>query len=138
MSIKTLIHVLIIGCLGLAFSVNAEIYMWVDEHGKTHFSDRKPGADKDIKPVTISPAINTIPSIPTSDIQIEANVEQEKSKSKPQRTANRRAKDEPETDEYRCALAQAIVNKKVRLSNGNPTDKHTLEVAKRDIRKFCR
>jgi len=138
MSIKTLIHVLVFGYLGLALSVNAEIYKWVDEHGKTHFSDRKPSAQSSIKPITISPSINTILSIPTSDIQIEDKAEEEKSQSKPKRTAQRRSKDEPETDEYRCLLAQAIVNKKVRLSNGNPTDKHTLEVAKRDIRKFCR
>jgi glutaredoxin len=41
-------------------SVKAEIFKWTDEHGKVHFSDKKP-ADRDVNKVKLK--INTIKSV---------------------------------------------------------------------------
>lgn len=36
----------------------AEVYKWVDENGRVHFSDNKPG-NKQAEPVNITPIVNT-------------------------------------------------------------------------------
>lgn len=58
--------------LTFTLSVNAEIYRWVDEHGKLHFSDKAPNSDVEAyepKPILVIPAtpgINRSKSPPRS------------------------------------------------------------------------
>ena len=42
-----------------------------------------------------------------------------------------------DTDARKCALASAIVEGSAKHSNGASMDKHDLEVAQRDMSKFC-
>jgi glutaredoxin len=70
MFMKGFILLTSLGILALSAQASAEIYKWVDEHGRTHFSDKAP-ASAQVEEVTIK--INTYsspsysPDIFTSD-----------------------------------------------------------------------
>lgn len=56
--IRTLAFVL----LGLAvFAANGQVYKWVDEHGRTHYSETPPPDKKDAKKIDTGPAAPTVP-----------------------------------------------------------------------------
>lgn len=44
---KCIVVILSLALWMMMHSVSAEVYRWVDEHGKTHYSDKKPKADAD-------------------------------------------------------------------------------------------
>jgi glutaredoxin len=50
----TLLVLLSLGSLGFAGAANAEIYRWVDEAGRVHYSDHPPASVKDAKRVSTS------------------------------------------------------------------------------------
>jgi hypothetical protein len=52
-------YVLIIATLALPSFLNAKIYTWVDDEGKTHFSDKKITSDGNEKEVELKP-VNSI------------------------------------------------------------------------------
>ncbi len=141
--------------LALFFScpaAHAEIYKWVDEQGRTHYSQNKADAER---------AKGTQVNIRK---QAPANVESRSywdyitDKSKQQRrteasTTDDESRDQPEPagtpvanpkrydgtdDAARCEYARDILNGKLRLVSGEPAGEYDRKLAEADIVRFCR
>ena len=122
----------------------AEIYKWVDEKGRTHYSQRDDAAGKtkaeQLKVSVPPPSAST----PIANASRGAEQDQEKA-TKPlqaqQPEASRRAQtlrsDAVETDGAKCKLARAVLSGAVQHGNGAPTDAYDRQVAESDIRAFC-
>ena len=143
---------LILPCLLLLFissGNSAEIFKWVDENGKTHYSDKKPDAEKlkvDKLKIKSSPK-----TVVTKNSAIERWKKQELELQQEQVQKNRTKKshrvqkykkgwggDEPETDATRCALARDIISGKAKLRNGLEVDANDKKLARDEIKRFCR
>lgn len=124
----------------------AQIYKWVDENGKTHYSERKeaPGSAKvtEIKPsaprAAPSPARNwdaEESALRQRQLEREASTTRSNKPARPRALSNGT---EDGTDASRCRLARDVLSGAVRHSNGKPTDQYDREVAENDVRAFCR
>lgn len=145
------------GCLWLLGTIlpaasAGEIYKWVDENGKTHFSERRDPAGRaqslQLKsPMQPPSAEADVPSATywqkqeTQFRQRQAQKSAEKPESstagatRPRSTTDGRSDD---TDESRCALAKDILNGSLAHPNGEPIDKYDLETAENDVRSYCK
>lgn len=123
----------------------AEIYKWVDENGRVHFSDQKQGAGKasvqklKVEATNVLEKSNTRP-IYSSNGQFKAHNKQNRANLyPPQRQSSKHewGGKGAETDAKRCALARDILSGEAVHSNGMPTDSYDIKVARRDVEKFC-
>lgn len=122
---------------------HAEVFKWVDENGQTHYGERKPGSASASK-VTIKPSTATAPATPPQPASTENWLRTPKPVAKaptrpyepPQRS--RSGGREDGTDASRCALARDVLDGNLQHANGNPIDKHDLDVARNDIKLFCK
>ncbi len=127
----------------------AELYKWVDAAGRTHYSDNKAdapqGGARELK-VAAAPA----PPSGMPDWK-----RQEEDFKKRQAAAKLKARHDalfdaqyqsrrtntgvtPESDLTRCQLARDVVSGAVEHPNGALTDSKDIQVARRDIAKFCK
>lgn len=130
----------------------AEIYKWVDASGRTHYSERKSDAERATKVVTQSApqsadsTATTSPSEYWQDQERLFRQRQIRIGTEERRVEARRAKKpkalsdgtEDGTDASRCNLARDVISGAVRHGNGKPTDQYDIEIARNDIRMFCR
>lgn len=132
---------------------HATIYTWVDEKGQVHFSDNKALAlEKQAAEVTLDPQPNVI-ARPSTSVNEVSSQQTDKPITREQKLYNyvhemyehnkqlyekRKAKREEERNmDRRCVLANKIISGELVLSNGLPTGKHELELARRDQGKYC-
>ena len=127
----------------------AEIFKWVDDKGRIHFSDSKANVgDSKVEALKVTSPNLTMNY--ASDLAQTMNYETSVSKlnsvpvsyqhkKKPRSAKTTKASWGglgPETDKKRCALARAVLNGTARHSNGAPTDTYDKKVAQRDTRKY--
>lgn len=140
------ILVLFLPAVGLA-----EIYKWVDENGKTHFSERKDHGGR-AKPLGLkTPAGLESAQTDTSSAQYwqeqetlfrqrQAQKSTQAVASKPPAAARPRSVSgglSDDTDASRCALARDILGGTLAHSNGKRIDQYDLETAENDVRAYC-
>jgi hypothetical protein len=139
-------------CLTLLVGLStaqAQVYKWVDENGRVHYSETKPESGK-------AQAIGVKPSAPQAAAQASSTSavswqEQERrlrqrqaeeaidkaskpATTRPQSVSNGR---EDGTDASKCALARDVLNGSLRHTNGAPIDKNDIDIARSDVRNFC-
>lgn len=128
----------------------AQIYKWVDEQGRTHYSERKEDAGKakvvDLR-VTRQPVAAPSKSSPERAIRAQDEVRMNyvpgpkkqdytpPEPAPPKSLSGGRADD---TDASRCNLARDVVSGAVQHPNGAPIDAYDRQIAENDIRAFCR
>jgi hypothetical protein len=131
-------------------TAHAQIYKWVDENGRTHYSEKKEDAGKS------SPEAVKVNAQPTSTQSSKAytdywkeqgrlnrqrQIEEQNKKTYGSPTAQRPRSlsggKSDNTDQSKCNLARDVINGAVRHTNGAPIDKHDRDVAQRDIEKYC-
>jgi hypothetical protein len=130
---------------------HAQIYKWVDENGRTHYSEKSPagkGASEELR--VRSSSTSALPSVSSSDSwQDKERQFQERQAKKSVDEANRPtgANNGPkslskgrmdESPQGKCNFAKDIVNGTVRRRSGAPIDQYDIEVAKNDIKAYCR
>lgn len=135
-----------------ASGCHAEIYKWVDEQGKTHYSGSKEDAGRakteevKVKPLPASPASPALPAHPPGQ-EMEKKLRQlrapgfgERPVEPPANTAPRSLSGgkSDESNASRCNLARDVLSGAVKHRNGAPTDQYDRDVAQNDIRTFCR
>lgn len=128
----------------------SQVYKWVDADGRTHYSERKPTEPgtraAEIKPpppppdnpaprrenwVTASASPAAAPTSP-------ATAPPESVGLRTSRVMVLSEGLDPSTDAYRCALAKDILSGAVRRSSLRPTDEHDRNIARNDIKLFCK
>lgn len=145
------LHILLLTTFLSLSAAHAEIYKWVDESGRVHYSEKKPETDK--TPV-VEMKILSRPSATTSrtaPVAMPSWQEQERQlKQRKAEEAIERASKRPEgpprslsggrengTDASRCTLARDILNGSLSHHNGAPIDKNDIDTAKSDVHAFC-
>jgi len=140
--------------LALLLPINgmAEIYKWVDENGKTHFSERKDQAGR-AQPLGLkAPAESESARTDMSSAQYWQAQETQFRQRQVQRSAKALAAKPPtgaqprsvtggrsdDTDDSRCALARDVLNGSLSHPNGEPIDKYDLNTAENDVRSYCK
>ncbi|HEY1394553.1 DUF4124 domain-containing protein [Roseateles sp.] len=134
-----------------AVAVQAQqVYKWVDANGRVQYSERKPtepdaaSRTTEIKPPPPPQPVPTrIPMTPQSEVEAwQKRLAPDVPPPQPQgpyipppQSIGMKNK---ETDAYRCALARDILNNSVRRVGGPSFDNHDREVARGDIRSFCK
>lgn len=135
----------------LPFAGHAEIFKWVDAKGQTHYSERKEDAGKakpeELKvksqPASIQAPGSSRPDWREQEQQLQQrqaqklreSAAQEAVAARPKSMSGGRSDDSPAS---KCNLARDVLSGAVRHSNGAPTDKYDLDVAKNDVSTFCR
>jgi len=132
----------------LAFSAHgSEVYKWVDEKGRTHYSQRDDSAgNRKAEQLKIS----VPPPSASAPIAADVRASAARAATRPpnaQGSANARpatARSVPawhhdaiETDASKCKLARSILSGSARHGNGAPTDTYDRQVAESDVRSFC-
>jgi hypothetical protein len=148
------LHTLLGACkLALLFScatTHAEIYKWVDEQGRTHYSHNKADAERAKgAPVPIrkqAPAKAEPPSY--WDYVTDKNKQKQRTETSAAETeeppdpadtpATAKKRYEGTDDAARCEYALDILNGKLRLISGIPIDSHDRKLAAADVARFCR
>lgn len=142
-------------CLTLLFAPatgHAEVFKWIDENGKVHYSKSKAEAGKanavelkiPLQSDTSQPAASaTDTSWQTKERLIKQRQEQKEKEAVQRQQAAAKPRSlsggrEDGTDASRCALARDVLSGAVRHPNGKPTDDYDRQVAENDIRNFCR
>lgn len=114
----------------------AEVYKWVDKDGRVHYSDKKADAGQvNAEEVDVTLTPNRIPKV-TSKLSAPGATTQ-KSANQPKKQETLAGNNKEEGVDPRCTLARNIISGRARLRNGLPTGPHEIEVAQRDIKKFC-
>ncbi len=130
-------------CIMIFFGASccaADIYKWTDAAGKIHYSDRKANAGKSkAEEVNVKSALNLMDEVKASENSSDDGQDQtnEQSRKLPAKTKAINGTDNNDSVDFRCTLARRIINGEVELSNGLPVGEHEIEMAKRDIAKFC-
>ena len=136
-------------------AAHAEIYKWVDEKGRTHYSETKPDPGKtkavDVKIARPSSSQPAPAQAPEAAAKPSWQEQERQLKQRQAEEAIAKASRRPEgppravtngrsdgTDAGRCALAKDILNGALRHGNGAPLDQNDIDVAKSDVRQFCR
>lgn len=128
----------------------AEIYKWVDEHGKTHFSERKDSSGR-AKPLGLTaPTASEKAQTDRSSAQYwqeqETRFRQRQAQKSAEAAGGKPAATKPrsvtggrsdDTDASRCALARDVLSGSLAHPNGEPIDKYDLETAENDVRSYC-
>lgn len=140
---RSLRALLLTGLALAAPMLQAQVYKWVDEHGRTHYGERKPDNSTPTSKVTIkpSPAV-TSASTPVTKKDDWLRTPPPSAKA-PTRSAepNRRSRSggrEDGTDVSRCNLARDILDGLLVHGNGKPLDQHDIDTAKSDVKLFCK
>ncbi|MBC7992956.1 MAG: DUF4124 domain-containing protein [Rhizobacter sp.] len=131
-----------------ALSANgAELYKWVDEKGRTHYSQRNESSGKtkaeQLKISAPGPSASTpVSGGPRSSEQEKPTkpaVAQNSGDTRPavSPAAPGSRNDAVETDASKCKLARAVLSGAVQHGNGAPTDAYDRQVAQSDVRAFC-
>jgi len=118
--------------------------MWVDENGKTHYSD----VDEHMGESGVETLEMDTQNILSSDKQEVAEGEDKAPKDKDEKPKPSKKKTQTssqaewqgegaDTDERKCALARAIIEGGAKHTNGATIDDNDLKVAQRDVSKFC-
>lgn len=148
---KKINHLLLLSFVALLCMsplANAELYKWVDAAGRTHYSDKKSNAGAN-EPKQLKLAAAPQPSAGSSDWK-----RQEEEFKRRQALASAKARQDarfqaqyqaprsnggvrPENNSARCQLARDVVSGAVAHTNGAVTDGKDIQVAQRDIAKFC-
>lgn len=147
MTTRHLVHTAAGAALCCLFSMqafSAEVYKWVDEKGRTHYSERKEDAGKakagQVK-ITASPAPAARPAANGKETPWPAKApEPSDAPDNPKAPPDKRPPLRPhgvETDAHKCELARAVLSGAVRHGNGAPTDAYDRQVAESDIRAYC-
>ncbi|RZI40495.1 DUF4124 domain-containing protein [Herbaspirillum sp. HC18] len=141
-------------CAALAITPSvcrAEIYKWVDESGRTHYSEKSDDAGK-AKVVRLKET-SSAPTRPESSTSQNDWGEQERLFRQRQARKSLEESRRPQvatspkslsggrsdgTDASRCNLARDVLSGAVVHRNGAPTDKYDREIAENDVRMFCR
>lgn len=134
--IKSILSIIFIVSALFSGHVSAEIYKWVDKDGRVHYSDKKADAGQvkaEEVDVTLTP--NRIPKV-TSKLSAPGATTQPPA-NKPKKQETLAGNNNEEGVDPRCTLARNIISGRARLRNGLPTGPHEIEVAQRDIKKFC-
>jgi hypothetical protein len=133
----------------VASNSNAQIYKWVDENGRTHYSANKNEAGK-AKTDTVK--TEPEPNPPRDSASSSAEYWKEQERKFRQRQITTRGAVPPRmtpmprslsggrengTDASRCALARDVLSGSVQHRNGTPTDKYDRDVAEDNVRRFC-
>ncbi|WP_414639722.1 DUF4124 domain-containing protein [Aquabacterium sp.] len=124
---------------------HAEVYKWVDDKGQTHYSERKTdagGAKAAEVRITPPPEAPTTSTPSTDYLRAQSKfaprpvtpVAPGYKPPSPSLSGGR----EDGSDAARCKLARDVLSGAVRHGNGKPTDQYDREVARNDIRAFCR
>jgi hypothetical protein len=145
------LHVILSVCISLIASssaLGAEVYKWVDQSGRTHYSENKKEAEAagaTTLEIKASPPLNDSIKSPSRDQKTPLKPYQQKSPNrqpirlpvaeKPKSPSETNA---DETDAAKCNLARAILNGSARHSNMKPTDAYDRQVAESDIGIFCK
>lgn len=120
-----------------------QIYKWVDHKGVTHYSTDKTAVTRgatvrEVKVQAGPTAAAGTPAAPPA-APLPAAAPQQAAQQQPQRTPRSLSGGrEHGTDASRCALARDVLSGAVRHGNGAPTDAHDIEVARSDVKLFCR
>ena len=142
--------------LALLFScaaAHAEIYKWVDEQGRTHYSQNKADAER-----AKGTQVNIRKQAPATNVEPRSYWDYVTDKSKPQRRTEASAaghepggpSDTVDTpvagekrydgtdDAARCDYARDVLNGRLKLANGEAMDEHERKTAEADIARYCR
>ncbi len=129
-----------------ASPARAELYKWVDAAGKTHYSDTKPDAapagTKELK-VSEGPAPSTsMPDWKRKEAEFKRRQAardwaQQYARNAPSYPQRQSGGVTVENDSARCSLARDVLSGAVRHTNGAVTDSKDIQVAQRDVAKFC-
>lgn len=127
----------------LAGTAQAQIYKWVDEKGKTHYSNSRDDANRakaeEMKIRSAGPRVTTAPPAPSPPPAPRYELPTEPTgagrSGPPPAVSDGR---EDGSDASRCALARDILNGSLRHGNGKPIDKYDIDVARNDVKMFCR
>jgi len=134
-------------CLLVANS-DAQIYKWVDENGKTHYSEKKEDAGN---AKTEELKSKSQPTSPQKNANSSEEYWREQERQFQERQAARKAFDHPVakgprslsggkengTNASRCALARDVLSGAVKHKNGAPIDSYDRQVAEGNVRAFC-
>ena len=140
---------LVLMALLLPAASQAQIYKWVDQNGKTHYSNHQQAsggtAVANTSGANAAPAAATATPAPTW--QERERDYQQRQASRPPESAQRaraprrlssRGSDQPDTDKARCNLARDVLSRAVAHTNGLVTDSNDRQIAERDVASFCR
>lgn len=131
-------------------AVHADIYKWVDGKGQTHYSERKADANgartsevivpsAPAAPLTSTPSTTYLrassPLAPPPPPTMAKSPPTAASGKAPPSLSDGR---EHGSDASRCALAKDVLSGAVVHGNGKPTDKYDREVARNDVKAFCK
>lgn len=129
----------------------AEIFKWVDAKGQTHYSEKKEDAGKatpeelKVKPQPASTQApgSSRPDWREQEQQLQQRQAQKLRESAAQTSVVARPRSlsggrSDDTAASKCNLARDVLSGAVQHSNGAPTDKYDLDVAKSDVSTFCR
>ncbi len=128
----------------------AEIYKWVDQDGRTHYSQKKDGGTGatavEVKVTSAAPAAAPAPSTPTAEVKaFREQLEAQKKRA----SLNAAVPPEPprslsggkteETPTGKCNLARDILSgAAVRRNVHKPIDAYDRQIAESDVRLFCK
>ena len=135
----------------LPLASHAEIFKWVDAKGQTHYSGRKEDAGKvkaeEVKvkppPASVQATGSSRPDWREQEQQLQERQAQNLRESAAQASVVARPRSlsggrSDDTAASKCNLARDVLSGAVRHSNGAPTDKYDLDIAKSDVSTFCR
>ena len=139
-------------CLPVLFfacgATHAEIYKWVDEQGRTHYSHNKADAERakgsQVPIRKQAPANAEAPNY--WDYVTDKSKQQQRAKAAaadpepedPPTPATTRKRYDGIDDAARCEYALDVLSGKLRLANGEAMDEHERKTAKDDIARYCR
>ena len=134
-------------------AAHAEIYKWVDEQGRTHYSHNKADAEraKGSTQINIRKQAPAKVETPTYwDYVTDKSKQQQRTEApatapEPQARPNSRGLPVTSDPRYagiddaaRCTYALDILNGTIRLPNGELFDEYDRKLAKDDVARFCR
>lgn len=140
--------------LGLSFFVAgncyAAMYKWVDEEGNTHYSEKPPAGDVEVKTIKPPPKVDSDSAVKAVEERKEEEVKQKEAESK---TAEEQAKKQQDAalmkqncETARKNLESITANPRVystdeqgnRVRLGEDQRQAKIEAAKKDIAEFCK
>ena len=149
---QQIFHTILGLCLSFFVAGNcyAAMYKWVDEDGNTHYSEKPPAGDVEVKTIKPPPKVNTDAAVKAVEARKEAEAKQEEAESK---AAEEKALDEKDKalmkancETAKKNLASISDNPRVftRDEQGNRVRmdeqqrQAKIEAAKKDIAEFCK
>lgn len=132
---------LVLGAACCAGSCQAQVYKWTDANGKVHYGDRKDAAGAKPQELKIKLPPAAPPASAPAAWAPAARASEPRWPEPPHPAPLPRSQSggkEHGTDASRCALAQDILNGRLRHTNGASIDQHDRDIATADVKRFCR